>query len=173
MENDLPTGENFKELTIEKAFKPLLKELIASKQQPSCKDIKDKLYYFQFISFTTLKDNSTYVCFDNLKSMYSDHVIPENVFWITTVNTNNDDSFIQPHTFIEQLNLITQQIKSNAFNLAYEWHFEYEGNSGVFLHFIKPVNNTDHFISIFVAYKNIDGTTTLEEARNGKNNEKT
>ena len=156
MENDLPTGENFKELTIEKAFKPLLKELIASKQQPSCKDIKGKLDYFQFISLAPLQDNSASICFDNLKSMYSDNVMPENVFWITSVNANTDDSFIQPHTFIEQLNLITQQIKSNAFDLTHEWYFDYESNSGVFLHFIKTVNDTNHFISIFVAYKNLD-----------------
>ena len=168
MENDLPTGENFKELTIEKAFKPLLKELIASKQQTSCKDIKGKLDYFQFISLAPLQDNSAPICFDNLKSMYSDNLMPENVFWITSVNANTDDSFIQPHTFIEQLNIITQQIKSNAFELTHEWYFEQEGNSGVFLHFIKPLNNTDNFISIFVAYKNLDSSATLEEARNGK-----
>ncbi len=145
MQNDLPTGVNFKELTIEKAFKPLLKELLESKQQPSCKDIKGTLDYFQFINFTKLKDNSTYICFDNLKSMYSDNVMPENVFWITSVNANPDDSSAQPHTFVEQLNIITQQIKSNAFELTHEWFFDHEGNSGVFLHFIKPVNNTHHF----------------------------
>jgi len=168
MKNDIPTGENFKALTIEKAFKPLLKVLIASKQQPSCKEIKDKLYYFQLINLNKLKENNSYICYDNLKSMYSDNVIPENVFWITCINANDDDSFIQPHTLIEQLNLITQQIKSNAFELTHEWYFEHEGNSGIFLHFLKPVNNTHHFISIFVAYKNIDGSPTLTKVKNGK-----
>jgi hypothetical protein len=168
MKNDIPTGENFKALTIEKAFKPLLKELLASKQQPGCKDIKGKLDHFKFINLAKLQDNSTYVCFDNLKRMYSDNVIPENVFWITSVNANPDDSFIQPHTLIEQLNLITQQIKSNSFNLTHEWYFDHEGNSGIFLHCIKPVNNTHHFISIFVAYKNIDGSPTLTKVKNGK-----
>ena len=168
MENDLPTGENFKELALDKSFKSLLSLLIENKFQDSCSKINEKLDFFEVAGFQKIKYNNAYICFDNLKSMYSDHVMPENVFWITAVNTNNDDSFIQPHALIEQLNLITQQIKSNAFNLTHEWYFEHEGNSGIFLHFLKPVNNTDHFISIFVAYKNIDATTTLEEARNGK-----
>jgi hypothetical protein len=168
MENDLPTGENFKELTIEKAFKPLLKELIASKQQTSCKDIKGKLDYFQFISLAPLQDNSASICFDNLKSMYSDNVIPENVFWITCLNSDTNDYNINPHIFLEEIERISQAIIANSFALTHEWYFDYESNSGVFLHFIKTVNDTNHFISIFVAYKNLDSTATLEEARNGK-----
>jgi hypothetical protein len=173
MKKNLSKDHKFQKLIEKEVLNPIFKILSENNYEPNCKVFREKIKSNLEIFATTahsrynkLKDNSTYICFDNLKSMYLDNVIPENIFWITCVNANTDDSFTQPNTFIEQLNIIIKQIKSNSFELTHEWHFDHEGNSGVFLHFIKPVNNTHHFISIFIAYKNIDDEPTFTEVKN-------
>jgi hypothetical protein len=170
MKINLPSDERMKELIQTDVFEPIIKLLIDNNFEPNCKffkeKIKDKLDFFIYTSHNELRDNSTYVCFDSLKSMYSDNVIPENVFWVTCLNANTDDIYIPAHPFIQDLRKIVEQIKSNNFELTHEWYFDHEGNTGVFLHFIKLVNDTNHFVSIFVTFKNFDGEPTLTEVKN-------
>jgi hypothetical protein len=162
----LPNTINTKELIINDCLKPLLKLVIDNNGGFKCNDIKDKISLFDFISCSILKDNSSYVCFENLKKMYFRDEIPINMFWISSVNSVSDEIIIPPNNFQQDIDIIIKTIIENKFELNNEWYFKNESNEGVFLNFNKSHCELNYFITIFIAFKNIEGLPTLDGIRN-------
>lgn len=162
----LPNTINTKELIINECLKPLLKLVIDNNGCFKCNDIKDKISLFDLISCSILKDNSSYVCFENLKKMYFRDEIPTNMFWISSVNLVSDEIIIPPNNFLQEIDVIIKTIIENKFELNNEWYFKNEINEGVFLNFNKSHCELNYFITIFITFKNIEGLPTLDEIRN-------
>lgn len=158
-----------KELILNNCLKPLIKTIINEECKISCNFLKNQLSFLNIVSCGKLRDNSSYICFENLISMYSDsNEIPMNMFWVSYINTNPnpDDIIIPPNIFLEDINNLSQTILKSGFELTHEWYIENEGNSAVFLNFDKMNNNLNYFITIFIVFKNIEGFPTLNEVRN-------
>jgi hypothetical protein len=162
----LPNAINTKELIINDCLKPLLKLVIENNGHFKCNVIKDKISLFDFISCSILIDNSSYVCFENLKKMYFRDEIPKNMFWISSVNSVSDEIIIPPNNFQQDIDIIIKTIIENKFELNNEWYFKNESNEGIFLNFNKSHCELNYFITIFIAFKNIEGLPTLDEIRN-------
>jgi hypothetical protein len=156
-----------KELILNNCFKPLIKTIINEGSKVSCDFLKNQLSFLNIVSCGKLRDNSSYICFKNLICMYSNsNEIPMNMFWISCINVNSNDIIIPPNIFLEDINNLSKNILKNGFDLTHEWYIENEGNSAVFLYFDKVYNNVNYFITIFIAFKNIEGFPTLNEVKN-------
>lgn len=156
-----------KELIINNCLIPLIKTITNEVCKISCNFLKNQLSFLNIVSCGKLRDNSSYICFENLICMYSDsNDIPMNMFWVSCINANPNDIIISPNIFLEDINNLSQTLLKNGFELTHEWHIENEGNSAVFLNFDKVNNNVNYFITIFIAFKNIEGFPTLNEVKN-------
>jgi hypothetical protein len=153
MDFTLLDSKNLKNLIEENSFKPLLKVLIENKFKTDCEIIKCKLDFFRQINFENLTDNSTYVCFNNLKDMYFKNEIPSNVFWISCFGINEDRTFSELMNFVSEIKTLKEKLNENKFQLNQEWLIEHEGYSGLFLIFNKGISEPKYFNAFFIAIK--------------------
>jgi len=152
MKEKLPTERRMNDLLTKETLLPLVKMLLESDNIPDCEKLRDALTFFSLINQSIMRDNSSYVCFTNLKTMYQHDDIPVNVFWISAVNSVYSGVPIPQNLLIEDLGKIIENTTSKGFSLSHEWYFEDGGNSGVFLHFTKDKPMDHDFVSILIAY---------------------
>jgi hypothetical protein len=165
MKQNLSTDQHMKDMLLTQSLIPLVGLLLGSETMPDCEKLKDKLVFFSLISQSTLRDNSNYACFDNLKSMYQQDEIPRNVFWISSVNSKFSGIPIPPDMFLEDLRIMVEKTINNGFDLTHEWYFQEGDNSGVFLHFVTHLEGISDFVSILIAFGNRGNDPALVHLR--------